>query len=161
MESLRWIYVCAFDRISWILRLGVWESAGLWVESDAPKLSSVSVPGSVTSAPWETKEQRELIKKMGNRKKGKPWEEFQQVIQGQIKKRLREKSGNVKMISKGKQSWLELEAAGNGMVPTHYRCKDILAEQHIQIMIYFLPIWKKKMSSEGQKFTHIFPYMLV
>lgn len=98
---------------------------------------------------------------MGNRKKGKPWEEFQQVIQGQIKKRLREKSGNVKMISKGKQSWLELEAAGNGMVPTHYRCKDILAEHHIQIMIYFLPIWKKKMSSEGQKFTHIFPYMLV
>lgn len=40
-----------FDRASWILQLGVWESAGLWVESDAPKLSSVSVPGSVTSAP--------------------------------------------------------------------------------------------------------------
>lgn len=40
-----------FDRDSWILQLGVWESAGLWVESDAPKLSSVSVPGSVTSAP--------------------------------------------------------------------------------------------------------------
>lgn len=40
-----------FVRVSWILQLGVWESAGLWVESDAPKLSSVSVPGSVTSAP--------------------------------------------------------------------------------------------------------------
>lgn len=50
------IYV--FDRVSWILQLGVWESAGLWVESDAPKLSSVSVPGSVTSAPWERQKQR-------------------------------------------------------------------------------------------------------
>lgn len=42
------------DRDSWSLQLGVWESAALWVESDAPKLSSVSVPGSVTSAPCET-----------------------------------------------------------------------------------------------------------
>lgn len=40
-----------FDRVSWILQLGAWESAGPRVESDAPKLSSVSVPGSVTSAP--------------------------------------------------------------------------------------------------------------
>lgn len=42
---------CVSDKVSWILQLGVWESAGLWVESDAPRLSSVSVPGSVTSAP--------------------------------------------------------------------------------------------------------------
>lgn len=60
MGRLRWIYICAFDRVSRILRLGVWESAGLWVESDAPKLSSVSVPGSVTSAPWENKGRKRM-----------------------------------------------------------------------------------------------------
>lgn len=63
-ESLRWINrIQVFNRVSWILQLGVWESAGLWVESDAPKLSSVSVPGSVTSAPWEREVERKLIMK--------------------------------------------------------------------------------------------------
>lgn len=58
-----------FDRLSWILRQGVWESAGLWVESDAPKLSSVSVPGSVTSAPCKTKRTKELRQKKKKIKK--------------------------------------------------------------------------------------------
>lgn len=57
-----------FDRASWILQLGVWESAGLWVESDAPKLSSVSVPGSVTSAPWETTKWISRLKKETQKK---------------------------------------------------------------------------------------------
>lgn len=64
--------MCEFDKVSRILQLGVWESAGLWVESDAPKLSSVSVPGSVTSAPWgEEKgtEHKEIII-CGKRKQG-------------------------------------------------------------------------------------------
>lgn len=43
---------CSVEKASIELpsKLGVWESAGLWVESDAPRLSSVSVPGSVASA---------------------------------------------------------------------------------------------------------------
>lgn len=61
--------VHVFDRVSWILQLGVWESAGLWVESDAPKLSSVSVPGSVTSAPWEEQKCREIMKESEEKEK--------------------------------------------------------------------------------------------
>lgn len=41
------------DIVSIVLQLCVWESAGRWVESDAPRLSSVSVPGSVASAPFQ------------------------------------------------------------------------------------------------------------
>lgn len=52
--------VYVFDRVSRILQLGVWESAGLWAESGAPKLSSVSVPGSVTSAPWKRRNEGQL-----------------------------------------------------------------------------------------------------
>lgn len=104
------IYVCAIGLtgFSWILRLGVWESAGLWVESVAPKLSSVSVPGSVTSAPCKTKGQRVKAKKMQKIKRKKcNWEKG------------RNSEWNLKVYAS--KNWLRKswKSPDSGTAPTH------------------------------------------
>lgn len=131
------IYVCAIGLtgFSWILRLGVWESAGLWVESVAPKLSSVSVPGSVTSAPCKTKGQRVKAKKMQKIKRKKcNWEKG------------RNSEWNLKVYA----SKIDWERVGKVQIPGRLPRipdgrQDILAQHHVQRI--------RTYSSSGKTFT--------